>query len=107
MKIYAIALAAALTLGGCNEVNQQQINQAISAVQQSARAICGFVPYANTIVNIFQANGGAFRSTLDVAQQICGAISVSASSYASSHGRVVRTPTLYGVPVQGTFVRTR
>jgi len=103
MKIKALIVASVLALSGCNEVNQEQINAAIGSVQKSAAAICGFVPLASSIVDIFHANGGGFSSTLDVARQICGAITVSHTSYRRTG--VAPPPTLYGVPVRGRFVR--
>jgi hypothetical protein len=106
----AAAMAACLSLGalgGCATAtgggtgDSGGITGAIAQVQQITQTICGFVPTATTIANIFAAGNPALQSATTIANAICGAVT---SKTATLRGA---TPMVAGVKVQGQFVKAR
>jgi hypothetical protein len=106
MKVLlAPALAGSLFLAGCDTSGTAaNIAAEISAVQQTATQICGFLPTVGTVTSIISTFiPGAVPindEALQVAQMICSA--VTAKSVRRSGGSA---PMVRGVPVQGRFVR--
>jgi hypothetical protein len=105
MKVLlAPALAGSLFLAGCNTtIDSANIAAQITAAQQTAVQICGYLPTVATVTGILSTfdptaalvNGVAVQ----VAQAICGAVT------AKSVRRGGSVPMVRGVPVQGRFVR--
>lgn len=95
--VIAAALAAGLsgcaTGGGSGSVD-------VSAVQQDAVKICGFLPTAETILNIFASGNTVYVSASIIANAICAAVTAKSARRGSA-------PTVNGVVVHGTFVRGR
>jgi hypothetical protein len=99
MKKLLMVAAVALPLGGCVTGRDGNIvvGDYVVAVQQTAVSLCGFLPTAQFIGDLF-LQGETYDTVSTVASAICRA--VSARSY-----RPGTVPTVKGVPVQGRFLR--
>jgi hypothetical protein len=101
--LIASTLAGSLTLGGCATGSSTNIAAEIIAVQQTATQICGYLPTISTVTSIlstFVPGAGPINDVaLQVAQAICGAVTVKSAR------RGAGPPTVRGVPVHGRFVR--
>jgi len=96
----AIAMAAAVSLGGCNE---QQTAETIATVQNATQVACSFVPTAASVANIlaalYPAAVAPVGAATTVAQQVCDAVTAK-----SAHRGAALAPTVAGVVVEGHFV---
>lgn len=96
-----VAAAAALALAGCNATSQDvagKINEASAAVEQVqdyAVKVCGFLPYASSIVAIFDS--GYSTSVSAVGGAICNAV----TNLPLADGPGKREPRVNGVLVEG------
>jgi hypothetical protein len=101
--LIASTLASSLALGGCATGTSANIAAEIAAVQQTATQICGYLPTVGTVTSIlatFVPGAGPINDVaLQVAQAICGAVTVKSAR------RGAGAPTVRGVAVHGRFVR--
>jgi len=98
-----IPLAATLGFAGCTStggIDTGQIAAYEQQVQQIAVSICGFLPTAATVLNIFVGNP-ALGTAEAIAQAICNAVTPSAQLQARKRATM---PNVGGVPVHGRFV---
>jgi hypothetical protein len=102
MKRAALVSILALSLGGCLTAREPGTvpvtGDYITSVQQTAVSLCGFLPTAQFIGNLF-LEGETYDNVSALAGLICRA--VTTRSY-----RPGKTITVDGVPVEGRFVRT-
>lgn len=99
----AAVLSSTLLLSACGNIPQPSattIDSDVQAVQAWATKICGFVPLAETVINIVGAGGSVAQSAQSVANSICAAV----TSKAAKRGA---RPTVNGVKVRGYFVSKR
>jgi hypothetical protein len=97
--------ALALGLGGCFSTtggggSADPPSTLITQVQQSAVAICGFLPNARDVGDIFLAGNANYTVAADIAEAICRAI----KTRSFRAGKPV-PPQVAGVVVRGTYVR--
>lgn len=96
MKISVIGLAAAavLSLGACDK---QTGKLDLSGAQNLAVQICGFLPTAQTVANIFATGSSALDTASEVATAVCQAVNTPRSAGAK--------PVVAGVVVEGERVK--
>ena len=70
----------------------------VSDVQSIATAVCGYLPAATMVVDIFASGNAGVMVAEEIAKAICAA---------ATRKRAVRgsVPTVYGVKLRGQFVR--
>ena len=108
MKKFILIGALALALAGCQTAQDvatsittatQTTKEKIKSVQGYAVALCGYLPIASTVVNIFSSGYGSDVSA--VGSAICNAV----TSIPLADGPGDRKPRVNGVLVQGKFIK--
>lgn len=75
----------------------------VGNVQQIAQRVCGFLPTAETVINIIGLNNSALATATAIADAICAA--VAPKMLRRKALRRLGPPTVGGVPVYGRFVK--
>jgi hypothetical protein len=94
-------LAAALMLGACASTAEDPGMAArVKAAQDAAVRVCGFLPIAETVIDIIGIPGAG--SAVKIADRICAAVKAAPAGFAAPpvveiEGRQI--------PVRGQFVR--
>lgn len=107
MRSLVLSAALALLLAGCDpndpRISPQNIDAAVTSVQQRVVQVCGFLPAERTISAIlqtFMSSSIPYLSVVDsIATGICSKVGVPSS------GRRLSAPSYRGVRIQGNFVR--
>ena len=73
----------------------------VTTVQDYARQLCGFLPTAETITNIFVSGNAIATTAQAVADAICRSVTTNA---VARHGA---RPMVFGIAVHGKFVGKR
>jgi len=72
----------------------------VEAIRQVTAAMCGFLPTAETVLNILALNNPALLLAEQIGAAICRAVTPS-----KTLGLVSELPQVGGVPVEGEWVR--
>lgn len=96
MKRIAVCVVA-LSLGACTPGG----GVSITAIQQEAVAICGYLPLASVVAAILGQNVPGLQSVLGVATSICKAVTGKSRALNGA----AKVPTVAGVPIHGRFVK--
>ncbi len=94
--IIASALAAGISVSGCATTGT---DPNVSATQNLAVTICGFLPTIETVAAIFATGNPLLQTASAVAQAICSAVVPPKSARL----RAV-VPQVNGITIQGQFV---
>jgi Holliday junction resolvasome RuvABC endonuclease subunit len=103
---FAIAsgLSVGMMLGGCatTSTTTQTPAQIVSSVQTIAVQVCGFLPTAATITDIFLSSNPAYQTAEAIGQAICAAVAPVKQAGRFGSGP---SPMVGGVAVHGKFVQ--
>lgn len=89
-----IAAVGALALGGCDKTTGKLD---LTGAQNLAVQICGFLPTAQTVANIFASGSPALDTAGEVANAICQAVNTPRATG--------QKPVVAGVVVEGSRVK--
>lgn len=95
--ILVSACAAAIALGGCTSTGGINTAQ-IAAIQNAAKAACGYLPTVETVANILASNNAILAPAASIAQTICNAVTALGARRGGAQ------PTAYGIVIHGQFV---
>jgi hypothetical protein len=107
MRKTILAAVAALSLGGCVTAGPAPAPfptdpaNIINRVQTEAVAVCGFLPTAQTVADMFLSGNTTVQAISTWASAICSAVTPKAGVRRASGAGFGR---VNGVPVRGKFV---
>lgn len=92
-------LAASVLLTACaGSQTATKADAVVAQAQATAQTVCGYLPTAETVLDIFLSGSSAYQTGAAIANAICSALS------RPSAGRGSR-PTVAGVAIRGKYVR--
>jgi len=108
LKRIAVLVACVGLLNGCQALQSLGVSPAtITAIQQAAVSVCGFLPTVETVIGI--VSGGMSAVPGQVANAICAAVAANQAPAGVTVGRVGATAPLSAfvgnTQVKGVFVR--
>lgn len=97
----SLLLLSACASSGTVSSSATTTNAQVEQVRKTAVQICGYLPLASTVVNIFASSNPLLTTSVGVAQAICNAV----TNRPLADGPGDRTPRVGNVVVRGKFVR--
>lgn len=94
MRRLVVLAVAMVALGACDKTTGKVD---LSGAQQLAVQICGFLPTAQTVANIFATGSPALNTASEVAAAVCQAVNTPRSAG--------QKPVVAGVVVEGSRVK--
>lgn len=94
LAMIGLAAAAALSIGGCDKTTGKLD---LTGAQNLAVQICGFLPTAQTVANIFASGSPALDTASEVASAICQAVNTPRATGVK--------PIVAGIVVEGSRVK--